>query len=80
MRNGMWDHASCGRCLAKLRRPSPIRLSPGDSEICCFCGSDTTEGFYLHQDPKLTPCQGGVGPASLLQQRVEALRPTRAKP
>lgn len=69
MRDANWNHAVCRGCLARLLRPRPIRIVTGEREVCCYCGQDTDAGFYMYQDPKLTPCQGGVGPATLLPQR-----------
>lgn len=68
MLDGHWNHSLCGPCLALLCQPAPIRIRPGDPETCCFCGDRTFAGFYVSMDPKLTPCQGGAGPAALLPQ------------
>lgn len=59
-----WTHSICGPCWDQ-REPgrAPLRLKEPDTEICCFCGTATTSGIYVRQDPDTLNCIHGLDAA-----------------
>ncbi len=55
-----FTHAICDPCWAQhTRGRTPYRLTEPREELCCFCGSHTTSGIFVRQDPKDVPsCPG----------------------
>ena len=52
-----WTHNICGTCWQKkFEFRQPVKVTPAQLEICCFCGADTEEGIYTREDPKLLDC------------------------
>lgn len=56
-----WTHSICELCWFN-REPDrePARLNLPDQEDCCFCGSPTTSGIYVREDPTGLHCQKGL--------------------
>ena len=54
-----WNHSICEQCF-KAREPdrTPIKVDGGERELCCFCGSSTTDCIYIRHDPEELRCKG----------------------
>lgn len=54
-----WTHAMCGACWEKENpgRP-PHMVSGGATDLCCFCGMETTLGIYVRWNPTEVICEG----------------------
>ena len=55
-----WTHNICEDCWTKRAGDRvPTRLM-GDTERCCFCGKENSDGIYLRRDPsdKELRCEG----------------------
>lgn len=56
---GQIHHANiCARCWDE-RNPSrePYRLAQPELEICCYCGTENTDGIYCQGDASELVCQ-----------------------
>ena len=44
-----WYHRNPGR--------NPVQMTPEwrETEVCCWCGKDTTDGIYVREDPAVVP-------------------------
>lgn len=46
----------CGTCFAdKYPGREPVRIIEAEQEVCCTCGSQTSEGIYVRVDPTTVP-------------------------
>lgn len=56
-----WTHAVCIDCW-NIRKPGqePVRIHNDDTQVCCDCGKDTTDGVYIREDPKKVMFGNGI--------------------
>ncbi len=57
-----WNHAVCDLCWSE-REPdrTPVRFTVAPTVDCCYCGTPTTSGIFVRQDPTEVRCKGEAG-------------------
>lgn len=54
-----WTHVICRECwVAKHPDQDAHRIQGSPVHACCFCGTATSSGIYVREDPKLVNCGG----------------------
>ncbi len=52
-----WTHNMCMDCWVRENGDrTPTRLIDADTEVCCFCGSETSDGIFVRAEPQDPPC------------------------
>lgn len=55
---GRWVHNMCRPCWDQKMTGEPAAWEDAETDLCCYCGMENTDGVYVRQNPQQAPCEG----------------------